>query len=132
MPLSLFICWHWAQIFFFFFVSVNKTVKKWTSRTSLVVQWLRLPFPMQEVWVQSLVKELRSNMPHSQKPKTSNRSNIVTNSIKTLKTVHIKKNKKNFEKEKKGASIFVSIYLVILLLHIFYLFISFLLRMNFY
>ena len=35
---------------------------------------------------------LRSHMPHSQKTKTQNRSNIVTNSIKTLKMVHIKKN----------------------------------------
>ena len=33
--------------------------------TSLVVQWLRL----QEVWVQSLVGELRSHMPRSQEKK---------------------------------------------------------------
>ena len=33
----------------------------------------------------------------SQKPKIQNRSNIITNSIKTLKMIHIKK-KKNLEK----------------------------------
>ena len=35
--------------------------------TSLVVQWLRLHLPMQEMWVQSLAGELRSNMPRGQK-----------------------------------------------------------------
>ena len=38
-----------------------------------------------------LIGELRSHMPHGQKTKTYNRSNIVTNSVKTLKMVHIKK-----------------------------------------
>ena len=42
------------------------------------------------VQVQSLVGELRSDMPRSQKIKTENRNNIVTNSIKTFKKVHIK------------------------------------------
>ena len=59
--------------------------------TSLVVQWLRLHLPVQGVQVQSLVGELRSHMPQGQKTKTSNRSNIVTNPIKTLKMVHVKK-----------------------------------------
>ena len=70
---------------------------------------------------EGLIPGCGNKIPCALKPKkqNTNRSNIVTNSIKTLKTVHIKKNKKNFEKEKKGASIFVSIYLVILLLHIF-------------
>ena len=36
-------------------------------RTFLTVQWLRLHLPMQEVWVQSPVRELRSHMPHGQK-----------------------------------------------------------------
>ena len=31
--------------------------------TSLVVQWLRIHLPMQGMWVQSLVRELRSHMP---------------------------------------------------------------------
>ena len=41
-----------------------------------------------------------SHMPQDQKTETKNRSNIVTNSIKTFKTVHIKKKKKNGEKKK--------------------------------
>ena len=57
--------------------------------TSLAVQWLRLP--MQEVWVRSLVRELRPLASRDKKTKTQNRSNIVTDSIKTLETVHIKK-----------------------------------------
>jgi len=44
-----------------------------------------------------LIGELRSHMPHGQKTKTYNRSNIVTNSVKTLKMVHIKK--KSFKKQ---------------------------------
>ena len=46
------------------------------------------------VWVQSLVGKLRSPMPLGQKNRTfSNRSDTATNSIKTLKMVHIKKDK---------------------------------------
>ena len=33
------------------------------GRTSLLVQWLRLCLPMQGVWVQSLVVEIRSQIP---------------------------------------------------------------------
>ena len=33
--------------------------------TSLVVQWLRICLPVQGMWVQSLVGELRSHMPRS-------------------------------------------------------------------
>ena len=36
--------------------------------TSLVVQWLRLCIPMEEVWVQSLVRELRVCMPQVKIP----------------------------------------------------------------
>ena len=36
-------------------------------------------------------RELRSHMPQGQKTKTQNRSNLVTDSVKTLKMVHIKK-----------------------------------------
>ena len=39
-------------------------------RTSLVIQQVRIHLPMQGVWVQSLVRELRSRMPCSQKIKT--------------------------------------------------------------
>ena len=46
---------------------------------------------MQEVGVQSLVGKLRSHMPLGQKIKAKNRSNGVTNSIKTFKMIHIKK-----------------------------------------
>ena len=44
--------------------------------------------------VQFLIGELRSHTPGSQKTKTENRNNIVTNSIMTLKIVHIQKNLK--------------------------------------
>ena len=56
--------------------------------TSLAVQWLGLPLPMQGVQVPPLVGEWRSHMPVSQKTKTLN---ISPNSIETLKMVHIKK-----------------------------------------
>ena len=65
--------------------------------------WLRLPFPVQEVWVWSLVRELRFQMPHAPHPQKKkpkgNRSSIVANSIKTLKIVHIKKKKQSLKKE---------------------------------
>lgn len=55
-----------------------------TFGTCLVVQWLLgLCLSMQGMLVQSLVGELRSNMPHHQKNKTENRNDNVTNSIKT-------------------------------------------------
>ena len=56
--------------------------KYYTVGTSLVIQWLRLCLP---ICVQFLVRELRPHMPHSQKTKTENRNNIITNSIKTPK-----------------------------------------------
>ena len=69
-----------------------------------MVQWLRLRLPMQGVWIQSLLwGELRSHMFVAKKPKHKNRNNIVTNSIKTLKIVHIKK------KLKKGVQPFLKI-----------------------
>ena len=39
--------------------------------TSLAVQWLKLHPPMQGVWVQSLVEEVRSHVPHGQKTQTT-------------------------------------------------------------
>ena len=56
-----------------------------------MVKWLRLHLPMQGIRVQSPVGELGSHMPNGQKKKQNmnNRNNIVTNSIKTLKMVHI-------------------------------------------
>jgi len=40
--------------------------------TSLVVQWLRIHHAVQETWVQSLVRELRSQIPEATKPKHHN------------------------------------------------------------
>ena len=49
---------------------------------SLAVQWFRLHFPIPGVWVQSLVRKLRSHIPKNQNIK--NRSNTVF--IKTLRS----------------------------------------------
>ena len=58
------------------------------------VQWLKLYLPTQGVRVCYLVGELISHMPRSQNTKTENRNDIVSDSMKTLKMVHIKKNLK--------------------------------------
>ena len=59
----------------------------WSSvRTSLSNAWGADSVPGQK---------LRSHMPGAKQPK-QNRSNTVTNSIKTFKMVHIKKKKKDF------------------------------------
>ena len=50
-----------------------------------MVQCLSLHLPMQRVQIQPLVAELRSHMTHDQKIQTDNRSNIIINSIETLK-----------------------------------------------
>ena len=47
----------------------RKAQIKMLAATSLVVQWLRLRLPMQGVWVQYLVRKLRSHVPHGQKSK---------------------------------------------------------------
>ena len=73
-------------------------VKRNLWGTSLVVQCLRLCLPMQGVWVQCLVGKLRSHMPWGQETKTENRNNIVTNSIKTFKMIHIKKELKKLKR----------------------------------
>ena len=53
---------------------------------SLVFQWLRLHLPIQGLRVQSLMGALRSHMPWGQETKhKTNRSNILTNSMKTFK-----------------------------------------------
>ena len=49
---------------------------------------MRLCLPMQKVLL------VGSHLPHGQKTKTKTRNNIVTNSIKTLKIVNIKKSLK--------------------------------------
>ena len=48
--------------------SLSTPVSRSISGTSLVIQWLGLHLPMQGVWVQSLIWELRSHVPHVQKP----------------------------------------------------------------
>ena len=60
--------------------------------TPLEDQWLRVCLPIEGVPVPSLVGEIRSHMSPGQKKKkkTQNRSNLVTNSVKTSKLVHIK------------------------------------------
>ena len=62
--------------------------------TSMVAQGLRLHLSMQGAQVQSLLRELRFPHAWGPKPKTKNRNNIVTNSMKTFKMVYIKKKKK--------------------------------------
>ena len=82
---------------------LNKSRQKKKREPSLAVQWLRLPLPLQRVWVQSLVGELKSHMTQGQKPEHKTTGNIATNSIKTLKMIHIKKKKnpqKNHVKKK--------------------------------
>ena len=66
--------------------------KKSSMGTALLVQWLRLHLPVQREQFQSLVRELRSHMPCGQKPRTKNRSNIVTNPVNALKIVLIRNN----------------------------------------
>ena len=51
----------------------NNIILKIKRRTSMVVQWLRLSLPMQRVRGQSLVRELGSHMPHSQRTRTQNK-----------------------------------------------------------
>ena len=80
---------------------LDSEVEKEVTGTSLVVQWLGLRLPLQEVQVRSLVGELGSHMPRGQKNNIKNRSNIVTSSVKTLKMVHIKKKKSKKKKKKK-------------------------------
>ena len=73
--------------------------KKRNGVISLVVQPLRLLLSVWGVWVWSLVREPRLHMPCGQNTKIENRSNIVTNSVKTLKMVHVKKKKIKKKKE---------------------------------
>ena len=60
---------------------------------------VKTAFPTQRARVRYLVRDLRSHMPCGQNIKT-NRSSIVTNSIKTLKIGPYTKKKKK-EKKKK-------------------------------
>ena len=88
---------HVVKYFIFVLLLSICSINHWESwltptfETSLMVRLLRLCLPIQAVQVQSPVRELRFHTSHGQNIKTPYRSNIVTNSIKTLKMVHIKK-----------------------------------------
>ena len=72
-------------------MSGSPTLKKVTIRDfpgGPVVK--TLPFQCRVCGGPSLVRELRSHIPWGQKHKTLNKSNIVTNSRKIFKMVHIK------------------------------------------
>ena len=43
----------------------HKDTKGSSTQTFLVVQWLRIHLEMQGMWVQALVRELRSHVPQS-------------------------------------------------------------------
>ena len=67
--------------------------------TSLVVQWLRPPSKAEGT---GLIPGQGAKIPHAFQPKNQNIkkkkiNNIVTNSIKTLKMVHIKNKKKSLK-----------------------------------
>ena len=61
--------------------------------TSLVVQWLRLYLPVLGVQIQSLVRELRSHMPHGQKRKKEDikQKQCCNKFNKDFKMVHMQK-----------------------------------------
>ena len=65
-----------------FSYNLTKKVEIW--RTSLAFQWPRIRFLRQGVRVPSLIGDLRYHIPRGAKTKTSNRSSIVTNSIKSF------------------------------------------------
>ena len=66
--------------------------------TFLVVQWLRLHFPMQRVWVQSLFGEVRSHMPQGQKKNKKQKTKQHCKKFnKDLKNGPLKKKKRKKE-----------------------------------
>ena len=66
----------------------GKIKKSRVVGTSLAVQWPRLCIPMQGMWVQSLVKELRSHTSHSVGKKKKIWSYIYLKK-KTLKQIFV-------------------------------------------
>ena len=84
---------------------IFSVIYKIITGTSLVVQWLRLHLPRQGMQIRSPVWKLRSHMLQGQKSKTFFKSNIVTNSIKTFKMVHIKRKPSKFFKQRKNKTI---------------------------
>ena len=70
-------------------------IRKSAHGTFLVVQWLRLCLPMQGVWVRSLVRQLGSHMPHSQKNQNIKQKTYCNKFNKGFKTgPHQKKKSK--------------------------------------
>ena len=55
---------------------------------------MRLCLPLQRVWVQSLVRELGSHVPHGLGARAWSRGDIVVNSVETLKRWSTSKEKK--------------------------------------
>ena len=55
------------------------------QETSSMIQWLRFSFPMQEVWVQSLVRELWSHMLWGQKNQNIKQKQLLNKFNKDLK-----------------------------------------------
>ena len=71
-------------------------VKTNATGTPLVVQWLRLHFPVQGVHVRSLMGKLRSHMPGGQNNQNEKKKQYCNRFNKDFKKmVHIKKKKKN-------------------------------------
>ena len=73
-------------------VKINFLCFKPTIGVSLVVQRLNFCLPMQGVGIRSLARKLGSSM--AKKATSNNRSNTVTDSTRTLKVAHVKKNLK--------------------------------------
>ena len=73
----------------------TQPLKTPSQGSPVVVQWLRLHLPMQGVWVQSLVRELRSRLPCGQKTKHKKQKHYCNKFNKcNLKMVRIKKKKR--------------------------------------
>ena len=68
------------------FLFQNKTLG-----TSLVIQWVWLHLPVRGVQVWSLIGEPRSHLPCGQRAKNVKQKQYLTNSVKTVKMVHVKK-----------------------------------------
>ena len=70
-----------------------------STGTSLMVQWLRLHCPMQEVWVWSHVWELRCHMPCGQKNQNMKQEQCCNKFNKDFKNGPHQKKEKCFKKE---------------------------------
>ena len=80
----------------------GKNNNKEMVRTSLVVLWSRLHLPVHGVWVQPLVRKLRSPVSLSQKSRTFRNEAILQQIQSRLKNGSHKKRKIFLKKEKNG------------------------------